>query len=336
MTSQSLDDNITDSAEDMESADSAEDEEAAALLLGMGHLSDPQPPRGRSGSPRLVDRTSVFSGFRCSSCKQPAVLRGEKRPTFFCASCPSKGGAQKRAQRALHGTEDRMLSVSEATEILHGKFGKPQPASLPASPTTLQAQAQVRQLSWHCEDACMPRPSLTQSSIWDRLDVLAPARPSYLCRSCGCGCCMFWHTHTGQTWQWSSRCPGMCRRSSGCALQSFRLSSLRSSTMLSASTAASQFLCSPRAQILSGCLQPTSAEHPVRAARPIRAAASVVSPHLPCLAASTSSPSVSVSASSGPDNCLYYVQSLLQYPSNKRHAGEVQALPSMQHAIDLL
>ena len=149
MTSQSLDENTTDSAEDMESADSAEDEEAAALLLGMGHLSDPQPPRGRSGSPRSADRTSVFSGFRCSSCRQPAVLRGEKRPTFFCASCPSKGGAQKRAQRALHGTEERMLSVSEATEILHGKFGKPQPASLPASPTMLQAQAQVRQLPLH-------------------------------------------------------------------------------------------------------------------------------------------------------------------------------------------
>ena len=149
VTSQSLDEFTTDSAEDMESADSAEDEEAAALLLGMGHLSDPQPPRERSGSPRSADRTSVFSGFRCSSCRQPAVLRGEKRPTFFCASCPSKGGAQKRAQRALHGTEERMLSVSEATEILHGKYGKPQPASLPASPTMLQAQAQVRQLSKH-------------------------------------------------------------------------------------------------------------------------------------------------------------------------------------------
>jgi len=147
VTSQSLDETTTDSADDVESADSAEDEEAAALLLGMGHLSDPQPTRpGRSGSPRSADRTSVFSGFRCSSCRQPAVLRGEKRPTFFCASCPSKGGAQKRAQRALHGTEERMLSVSEATEILHGNFGKPQPASQPASPTVLQAQVQVRHL----------------------------------------------------------------------------------------------------------------------------------------------------------------------------------------------
>lgn len=142
VTSQSLDENTTDSANDMESADSAEDEEAAALLLGMGHLSDPQPAGRRTGSPRSADRTSVFSGFRCSSCRQPAVLRGEKRPTFFCVSCPSKGGAQKRAQRALHGTEERILSVSEATEILHGKFGKPQAASQPASPT---AQVQVRQ-----------------------------------------------------------------------------------------------------------------------------------------------------------------------------------------------
>ncbi len=144
MTSQSLDGTITDSAEDAESADSAEDEEAAALLLGMGHLSDPQPARRLSSSPRSADTTSVFSGFRCSSCRQPAVLRGEKRPTFFCASCPSKGGAQKRAQRALHGTEDRIISVSEATEILHGKFGRPQPISQPPSPLLLPTQVQVR------------------------------------------------------------------------------------------------------------------------------------------------------------------------------------------------
>ena len=143
MTSQSLDGTMTDSAEDAESADSAEDEEAAALLLGMGHLSDPQPARRRSSSPRSADTTSVFSGFRCSSCRQPAVLRGEKRPTFFCASCPSKGGAQKRAQRALHGTEDRIISVSEATEILHGKFGRPQPIGQPPSPLALHTQVQV-------------------------------------------------------------------------------------------------------------------------------------------------------------------------------------------------
>lgn len=107
-------------------ADSAEEEEAAALLLGMGHFSVPAlaaaaaAPGNSPGSP-LKDGQGAGSCFRCSSCRQPAVLRGEKRPTFFCASCPSKGGAQKRAQRALHGSSERVVSVSEAVELLQAK-----------------------------------------------------------------------------------------------------------------------------------------------------------------------------------------------------------------------
>ncbi len=106
-------------------ADSAEEEEAAALLLGMGHLGAPAMAHTAiSAVPGSLlkgcqDRQPTGSGpFRCTSCRQPVVLRGEKRPTFFCASCPSKGGAQKRAQRALHGSGDRVVSVAEAIELL--------------------------------------------------------------------------------------------------------------------------------------------------------------------------------------------------------------------------
>ena len=116
LDSQSLDDGDL-------SDESAEDEEAAALLLEMGLMTDAtaenkafcqHPVSTKAG----LNRQEANAPFRCTSCRQPAVLRGEKRPTFFCASCPSKGGAQKRAQRALHGTNGRLVNVTEASELL--------------------------------------------------------------------------------------------------------------------------------------------------------------------------------------------------------------------------
>ena len=110
------------------SDESAEDEEAAALLLEMGHFLD-SAVDARALSPAAQPakaggrRQGASVSFRCTSCHQPAVLRGEKRPTFFCASCPSKGGAQKRAQRALHGSSGRLISVAEATELLAARSG---------------------------------------------------------------------------------------------------------------------------------------------------------------------------------------------------------------------
>ena len=105
------------------SDESAEDEEAAALLLEMGHVTEHSAP----GHPVRAGgkRQAAGACFRCTSCHQPAVLRGEKRPTFFCASCPSKGGAQKRAQRALHGSSGRLVSVAEAIEMVAARSGTP-------------------------------------------------------------------------------------------------------------------------------------------------------------------------------------------------------------------
>ncbi|BDA47021.1 probable transcription factor E2F8 [Coccomyxa sp. Obi] len=138
LDSQSLDDGDL-------SDESAEDEEAAALLLEMGLMTDPtaenkaffqQPGSTKAGQ----NRQQASVPFRCTSCRQPAVLRGEKRPTFFCASCPSKGGAQKRAQRALHGNNGRLVSVTEASELLAARSG-----------AALQPRMQVQQ-----QRACPP------------------------------------------------------------------------------------------------------------------------------------------------------------------------------------
>lgn len=110
------------------SDDSAEDEEAAALLLEMGLMTDPSAENKAfcqytASTKAGQNRQQANVSFRCTFCRQPAVLRGEKRPTFFCASCPSKGGAQKRAQRALHGTNGRLVSVTEASELLAARAG---------------------------------------------------------------------------------------------------------------------------------------------------------------------------------------------------------------------
>lgn len=107
------------------SDESAEDEEAAALLLEMGHMTDLATEQRAPGYPARAGGRKQAAGvcFRCTSCHQPAVLRGEKRPTFFCASCPSKGGAQKRAQRALHGSSGQLVSVAKAIELLAARSG---------------------------------------------------------------------------------------------------------------------------------------------------------------------------------------------------------------------
>ena len=115
-------------------AESAEEEAAAALLLGMG-LPTAAPaavPRSPGAvSSKAASRSSCNGNprFRCTSCGQPAALRGEKRPTFFCGSCPAKGGAQKRAQRALYGADNRLISVAEATEMLACARGATKQAS---------------------------------------------------------------------------------------------------------------------------------------------------------------------------------------------------------------
>lgn len=125
MDSQSLDGGLSD--------ESAEDEEAAALLLEMGHIADSAAFGLRNSSPKAGQNRQALC-FKCTSCRQPAVLRGEKRPTFFCASCPSKGGAQKRAQSALHGADERVISVAEACELLAARSGVPSAAATAAPP----------------------------------------------------------------------------------------------------------------------------------------------------------------------------------------------------------
>jgi len=116
MNSQSLDGELSD--------ESAEDEEAAALLLEMGHIADSAAFGLRIFVPKVGQNRQALC-FKCTSCRQPAVLRGEKRPTFFCASCPSKGGAQKRAQSAFHGADERLISVAEACELLAARSSAP-------------------------------------------------------------------------------------------------------------------------------------------------------------------------------------------------------------------
>jgi hypothetical protein len=133
-------------------ADSAEEEAAAALLLGMGLPAAAQPctqaPAAATAAPPRSPRAAAPGSvkFRCSACRQPAVLRGEKRPTFFCASCPSKGGAQKRAQRALHGPGDALVSVAEATELLQRARGGGSAHQLHAQAAREAAAAAVPQV----------------------------------------------------------------------------------------------------------------------------------------------------------------------------------------------
>lgn len=59
---------------------------------------------------------SALAPFVCMFCKGPAALRGEKRPTFFCSTCPTPSGARKRAQRAWLG--DRIVGAAEAVLLV--------------------------------------------------------------------------------------------------------------------------------------------------------------------------------------------------------------------------
>ncbi|KAK9918231.1 hypothetical protein WJX75_002424 [Coccomyxa subellipsoidea] len=118
---------------------------------------------------------------RCTSCHQPAVLRGEKRPTFFCASCPSKGGAQKRAQRALHGSSGQLVSVVKAIELLAARSGasvQPKMQQHRACPPIFQAMGPAG------PERCMERlPSVPVQSRAADPDWV----PSQLARACSEG-----------------------------------------------------------------------------------------------------------------------------------------------------
>ncbi|CAL8471637.1 g11179 [Coccomyxa elongata] len=173
------------------SDESAEDEEAAALLLEMGLMTDPSAENKafcQHPASTHQNRQQANVSFRCTSCRQPAVLRGEKRPTFFCASCPSKGGAQKRAQRALHGTNGRLVSVTEASELLAARAGAAlQPKmqaqrqqQLRACPPIFQAMAPVQEPQARCMERLASGPVQSRAADPDWV-------PSQLTRACSEG-----------------------------------------------------------------------------------------------------------------------------------------------------
>ena len=73
------------------------------------HSTPPPPPP----PPSLHALAPIFT---CTACDGRVYLRGTRRPSFFCAACPSASRVQRRRQRALHAGVN--VSVVEGVALL--------------------------------------------------------------------------------------------------------------------------------------------------------------------------------------------------------------------------
>ena len=76
----------------------------------------PQPPPQHPASTPPPSLHTLAPVFTCTACDGRVYLRGTRRPSFFCAACPSASRAQRRRQRALHGSVS--VSVVEGAALL--------------------------------------------------------------------------------------------------------------------------------------------------------------------------------------------------------------------------